>query len=427
MADWAYALSQGLAAGANTGADIVGTQMKIVQQTDAEQVAANIKLDTATRMQAIQEAMQARATEKFMASKQGIIDQKVGQKYAGSDAAAADADAGNTDAPLTDDQKAAIAQSKQQYSGMLDSDSNVNINAGLASGTISPVEATQMSNKNEYQQSMLDQRDNAAQLRYKAMEDRLTNLQAMTTQTNETRAQIAALKESMGKNNKVDTATGRMMITSLDADQRISASQLKVLQDQIQYTRKPDERKALQDKIDGLNDDLASIRKTKQSFFDSMGVTSTQGAAKDDPSASIGVRQNNPGNIKKTDGSGDFETYPTPAAGFEAIKGQLLRYAKGQTTGKPVDTVSDIINTWAPPTDGNDTDTYIKQVAADLGVDPDKPLNLTTSPNTMQKLAAAISRREVGPKAAESFINPGAKTRPAAPVMAGKDPLGLFK
>lgn len=76
MADWAYALSQAAAAGANTGADIVGTQMKIGQQTDAEQVAANIKLDTAQRMLAIEDAMKNRAAERFAAT----VKDKMGEQ-----------------------------------------------------------------------------------------------------------------------------------------------------------------------------------------------------------------------------------------------------------------------------------------------------------------------------------------------------------
>lgn len=76
MSDFAYALSQGLAAGAKTGGEIVGDQMRIQQQADAEQRAADIKLDTASRMMAIEQAMKTRAAERFST----IAQQKAGEQ-----------------------------------------------------------------------------------------------------------------------------------------------------------------------------------------------------------------------------------------------------------------------------------------------------------------------------------------------------------
>lgn len=65
MADWAYALSQGLGAGANTGANVMDQQIQNNYRMQAEQRAADIHLDMQQRMLAIQEAMKNRAAERF--------------------------------------------------------------------------------------------------------------------------------------------------------------------------------------------------------------------------------------------------------------------------------------------------------------------------------------------------------------------------
>jgi hypothetical protein len=65
MSDWANALMTGLGAAAQTGAGIIGDQMKQDAALQAEQRAADIKLDTAQRMMAMEEAMKSRAAERF--------------------------------------------------------------------------------------------------------------------------------------------------------------------------------------------------------------------------------------------------------------------------------------------------------------------------------------------------------------------------
>jgi hypothetical protein len=69
MSDWANAiggaLASGFSAAATTGANIIGDQMKQQQAIEAEQRAADIRLDTEQRMMAMKEAMGARAAERF--------------------------------------------------------------------------------------------------------------------------------------------------------------------------------------------------------------------------------------------------------------------------------------------------------------------------------------------------------------------------
>lgn len=76
MADWAAAIASGLGAAANTGAGIIGDQMRMDQQLQAEQRAADIKLDLNQRMSAAEEMMKNRAAERFS----GIVRDQMGQQ-----------------------------------------------------------------------------------------------------------------------------------------------------------------------------------------------------------------------------------------------------------------------------------------------------------------------------------------------------------
>lgn len=129
--------------------------------------------------------------------------------------------------------------------------------------------------------------------------------------------------------------------------------------------------------------------------------TATPGGA---PAAKVsqrtprGLRNNNPGNIIRTDISwagevpGDdsaFETFGTPEAGLAAMAKNL----RGYQTGHGDKTLRAIINRYSPPdAPGNTpeaTENYISAVSQALGVGPDDPVNLT-DPAIMQKLMPAM-------------------------------------
>ncbi|HEP0973763.1 TPA: hypothetical protein QIY14_000110 [Klebsiella aerogenes] len=112
-----------------------------------------------------------------------------------------------------------------------------------------------------------------------------------------------------------------------------------------------------------------------------------------------GVRNNNPGNLEasssnpwvgQTGSDGRFAKFETPEHGIRALGRNLLSYQR-----QGIDTVSDIINRWAPPSDNNDTAAYIKSVCAQLGVKADQPLD-ASNPDTLQALCAAIIKHENG-------------------------------
>jgi hypothetical protein len=111
---------------------------------------------------------------------------------------------------------------------------------------------------------------------------------------------------------------------------------------------------------------------------------------------SRGYRNNNPGNIRYlkshawrgqvADDNG-YGIYDTMQNGTRALGKQLIAY---QSRG--LDTVRKIISTWAPSTENN-TQAYISDVAAKLGIDPDQHFDVV---GRLPELAKAIARHENG-------------------------------
>ncbi|ELP1310209.1 TPA: hypothetical protein ACYSFP_001609 [Escherichia coli] len=103
-------------------------------------------------------------------------------------------------------------------------------------------------------------------------------------------------------------------------------------------------------------------------------------------------RNNNPGNIRPV-GGGGFRTFGSALEGWEAMKNQLMRYFTGKTTGRRLQTIMDIVSTWAPAADNNDPAKYARDVAGWMGVSPTAALNLS-DPNTMAMLMQSMARKE---------------------------------
>ena len=117
-----------------------------------------------------------------------------------------------------------------------------------------------------------------------------------------------------------------------------------------------------------------------------------------------GVRNNNPGNLDRTatvwrgeDRSAAalasekrFCVFETPQAGFRALAKTLLTYQDKHG----LRTVREIINRWAPPVENN-TESYITQVAREVGVGSREILSLKKQV-PLQRLVTAIARHENG-------------------------------
>lgn len=115
-------------------------------------------------------------------------------------------------------------------------------------------------------------------------------------------------------------------------------------------------------------------------------------------SESRGLRNNNPGNLEysqsnpwsgQTGSDGRFAKFETPEHGIRALGRNLLSYQR-----QGFDTVSEIINRWAPPKE-NKTDKYIEAVCDQLRIAPDQPID-ASNPDTLKALCAAIIHHENG-------------------------------
>ena len=116
--------------------------------------------------------------------------------------------------------------------------------------------------------------------------------------------------------------------------------------------------------------------------------------------SSRAAKNNNPGNIidsgfarsqpgyAGTDGR--FARFETPEHGESAMHGLLENYQK-----RGINTPAGIIGRWAPPSDGNDTNSYAAQVAKKLGISPNDPIDVT-DPKIRGVLGKAIATVEAG-------------------------------
>jgi hypothetical protein len=119
-------------------------------------------------------------------------------------------------------------------------------------------------------------------------------------------------------------------------------------------------------------------------------------------SVTRGIRNNNPGNIRKdatnwrglaaaslqTDPA--FWVFVSALWGIRAL-GVILRTYQVQ---HGLDTVRQIVNRWAPPTE-NDTDAYVAAVAHSIGVQPDDKVSLLAY-GRMKEMIKAIITHENG-------------------------------
>jgi hypothetical protein len=120
-----------------------------------------------------------------------------------------------------------------------------------------------------------------------------------------------------------------------------------------------------------------------------------------------GERNNNPGNIDRNnikwkgmspDQSGDprFVVFTDAVWGIRALARNLLSYSTLYPEGTPgdIDTVREIVNRWAPPTENN-TSAYVSHVCKIVGVGPDEQIQID-DPEVMLRLVRGIIKHENG-------------------------------
>ena len=119
-----------------------------------------------------------------------------------------------------------------------------------------------------------------------------------------------------------------------------------------------------------------------------------------------GLRNNNPGNIRisNNDWKGKipisqntdkaFEQFAAFVWGIRAMIKNLQSYHRD----RGLNTLTQIISTWAPAADNNNTTAYIQKVSLETGINPSQPLNLNDE-NTMRKVVKAMAKVENGREA----------------------------
>lgn len=119
----------------------------------------------------------------------------------------------------------------------------------------------------------------------------------------------------------------------------------------------------------------------------------------------LGFKQNNPGNIRKSE-TNKFKGEVPSTNGFEAFKSMEYGYRAlgiilfNYITKKQLNTLRQIITVFAPPFENN-TDNYINLVSKVSGVNPDEILSINSfigglNEAVIKKIMRAISLQEVG-------------------------------
>lgn len=145
----------------------------------------------------------------------------------------------------------------------------------------------------------------------------------------------------------------------------------------------------------GLEQAAGQVGELAQGFAE--GVGNAAGAVADLVLGPRGIRNHNPGNIRRTSDAWQgmapvqtdaaFVQFLAPEYGIRALAKVLVNYSS-----RGLRTVRQIIGTWAPPNE-NDTGAYVAQVARALGVGPDDPIDVRAR---LPQLVPAIIRHENG-------------------------------
>ena len=114
-------------------------------------------------------------------------------------------------------------------------------------------------------------------------------------------------------------------------------------------------------------------------------------------------KRNNPGNLKFANQPGaigadekGFAIFPDQETGMNAMRRQLeLDLVERGKTGR------EFIYKYAPPSDNNPTDAYVKNVFGELGIDPDKKVD----PSRLSDIQRLMVRQEHGREGMEHYYS----------------------
>src|SRR6185369_11388595 len=164
-----------------------------------------------------------------------------------------------------------------------------------------------------------------------------------------------------------------------------------------------------------INEDMRHNRATEGMNPNALPIGTAPIAAGNAPTASVGTGVtpiNNPGNLRPVGASTGFQQFPTPQAGADAMRNDLMIKLSGNSQvmqGPP--TLRNIISTWAPPNENN-TEQLVQNAAQRSGLSPDQPLG----PQHVNALMSIIAQQEGNPGAISNTAQP-------TPLFRGNEPM----
>ncbi len=126
---------------------------------------------------------------------------------------------------------------------------------------------------------------------------------------------------------------------------------------------------------------------------------------------SRGLRNNNPGNIRKSATVWQGEMIPSIDAAFKQFESMpygyraMIKLLQNYSKVNKCRTIRTMVSRWAPPSE-NDTQSYIATVRTLTGMDVDRTVNVDDKA-TMCSLAAAMSQVENGKRAVMADVEAG--------------------
>ena len=126
---------------------------------------------------------------------------------------------------------------------------------------------------------------------------------------------------------------------------------------------------------------------------------------------SRGLRNNNPGNIRKSATVWQGEMIPSIDAAFKQFESMpygyraMIKLLQNYSKVNKCRTIRTMVTRWAPPSE-NDTQSYIATVRTLTGMDVDRTVNVDDKA-TMCSLAAAMSQVENGKRAVMADVEAG--------------------
>lgn len=207
--------------------------------------------------------------------------------------------------------------------------------------------------------------------------------------------------DQIGKALNADAKNISMLSDPHDIDGAVAESLGKINGYYASEPMTPDMRRKLTDKA---REDITNAGALRQIQLDPKGYLTRNASARNpevlkaDPNAPVGIRNNNPGNLRTTQFTGNigqdkngYAIFDTPEAGIRATAKNLI----AQQDKHGLYTLNEIIEKWAPASDNNNPQAYAATVAKAVGVKPDERINLK-DPETLQRTMAAMFRVENG-------------------------------